>query len=648
MILKSMVYDSVLVKIRCWFHMRLLLFVSLCFVWLMSLAWVYPEHRDITMIAIHDLDPQQKQILAELWAHARRGYENRLCDLPADSTLAENPDRLDYAAWPAIAGDHSCSPKNLLTNVLETDWILKVADVAARLKMRLDEVGWERHHRLNVLRESDVELQSVDKAYATRAGSNNVHFLLAKPEVDTDALTYLSGCLEKGTELNAIGAYAWYHLSALMKASHLNNPDLTREERSLLARALLADEAFALHFLQDVFASGHVAGTWGNAALRKGTHDYYNEKGLAVNTWSGESLILLGDAWMRYEDALRAADAVRASLIQILDVAGLDDEDIILNASDSSLFTADSLDICKSIFMPNRKVDMKYGQYLADILVETPAPALAEGLGELPRFRAEIGPFMGIMAALYIGTHSGGFVQNQEDVGGIGGIEMALRLGFGIEGVVNESSDGLVFLDLGIRQDAASTSRILDFETASEFGDITAAVPSRSAYLARLRMPYWLLPLDLLIAAPVLLIASPATLADMAVVASNGGLIGWQSGIAMPIGRLQFLLGREISAYFYGYGSKKDRGLAYIQYKGFEELTLLDIRTFRLDFPIFEYRPFRSFSMDQSSSLDIQLSAGIEFPVHVSIIEPEYISDPEVKNIWHFGLRIAFDWRGYF
>ena len=45
---------------------------------------------------------------------------------------------------------------------------------------------------------------------------------------------------------------------------------------------MLADEAFALHFLEDGFSAGHVAGIWGNAALRKGTHDYYDEHGLEV------------------------------------------------------------------------------------------------------------------------------------------------------------------------------------------------------------------------------------------------------------------------------------------------------------------------------------------------------------------------------
>jgi hypothetical protein len=39
----------------------------------------------------------------------------------------------------------------------------------------------------------------------------------------------------------------------------------------------------------------------------------------------------------------------------------------------------------------------------------------------------------------------------------------------------------------------------------------------------------------------------------MAVVAANGGLIPWQAGIATPVGRFQFILGREVVATFYGY-----------------------------------------------------------------------------------------------
>ena len=86
---------------------------------------------------------------------------------------------------------------------------------------------------------------------------------------------------------------------------------------------MLADEGFALHFLEDTFAAGHVAGTWGDVSQRKGTHDYYNEAGLEVFTWGGGSMsaVLMGDAHMRREDTERAAGAVRDSLAQVIDQA---------------------------------------------------------------------------------------------------------------------------------------------------------------------------------------------------------------------------------------------------------------------------------------------------------------------------------------
>ena len=86
---------------------------------------------------------------------------------------------------------------------------------------------------------------------------------------------------------------------------------------------MLFDEAFALHFLEDMYASGHVAGSWGDVSQRKGTHDFYNQNGLEVFTWKGRdrTIVLMGDAHMRPEDAELAAKAVRTSLEQVLDTA---------------------------------------------------------------------------------------------------------------------------------------------------------------------------------------------------------------------------------------------------------------------------------------------------------------------------------------
>src|SRR5262249_54204845 len=40
-----------------------------------ALAWLYPEHRDITVLAIQRLEPAARAVLEQLWAEARTGHE---------------------------------------------------------------------------------------------------------------------------------------------------------------------------------------------------------------------------------------------------------------------------------------------------------------------------------------------------------------------------------------------------------------------------------------------------------------------------------------------------------------------------------------------------------------------------------------------
>src|SRR4029450_279383 len=79
-----------------------------------------------------------------------------------------------------------------------------------------------------------------------------------------------------------------------------------------------------------------------------------------------------------------------------------------------------------------------------------------------------------------------------------GGLDGAVRVGLGLEGVRNEAGDGLVFPEAGLRQDASTLG--------------AATVPGRGAITARLRVPFWLIPGDLVLAAPVLALSSPQTL----------------------------------------------------------------------------------------------------------------------------------------
>ena len=624
------------------FYFKTVLIVFLVFNSKQVFAWVYPEHRQIALIAINELPSEYRVILNRLWLEARTGYESRLTESVIDTSQGVKPTQLDYAAWLGISGDHSCSPEDLLNIVLKTEWILRVADIAAQLKIDIDNSKSPSQHT-NAIRESDIRLQRADLDYATRAGSNNVHFLLARPDVGTDARKYLQACLTGGTPLNALGAYAWFHVSAMYKAARYAKENLSPKEKSALILSAMADEAFALHFLEDVYAAGHIAGTWGNASVRKGTHDYYNEKGLEVVTWEGKHMVVLGDAYMRPQDAAVAAFSIRLSLEQLIDAAsGKIKIDYTLDKF-SQTNQPDSFSVCKNNFILPRKVE---ADFLIEILVKTPVPGLATGAGEMPRFRSELGKFFGISSSLNIAGINGGFGENQVQTGAIGSIEANIRWGFGMDGVLNLAGDGLVFLQAGWKLDGSSSSSFSSNTNSSVSStSLTTVIPGRAAYNLRLRLPFWLIPGDLLIAGPILYLFSPSTATKMAVIAGNGGLIPWQSGISTSIGRFQFILGREIGVSLYG-SSKTNNELVIPSSD--TSVTSITYKSTQLNFPFLEYRPFRSFSQDQSSSLIIQFFTGVDIPYDAKLVVPSGKAVPSLKSVWQIGMRIIFDWRKYY
>jgi hypothetical protein len=135
------------------------------------------------------------------------------------------------------------------------------------------------------------------------------------------------------------------------------------------------------------------------------------------------------------------------------------------------------------------------------------------------------------------------------------------------------------------------------------------------------------------------------TFTQMAVVAGNGGLIPWQAGIATPFGRMQFVLGREIGVNLYG-GASGDK-VFYSSSADSMALTVLSLNSVQLEFPIIELRPFRTFSVDQSSSMMVQLYAGLDIPtVWTDVVNPT--ATYTLQTIYLLGVRIAFDWRYYF
>lgn len=610
-----------------------------------AFSWIYPEHRDIFLMAIKKLDRDRRKELEKYWALARTSHESRLFPDAIDTSDSMKPQFIDYAAWPGIAGDHSMSSADMMHNILDTKWILNVAAIAAELKLGIA-TARNPSEQQNKLRDSDTKLLKADPDYVTRAGSNNVHFMLARPDVGTDARQYFKACFRDGIEMNAAGTYAWLHLSALLKAQKFARDSMSEAERSGLMLSILADEAFAVHFLEDMFASGHVAGTWGNSAQRKGTHDYYNEYGLEVTTWEGSRFILMGDAYMRPEDAERTSEVVLKSLIEVIDVAS-GHPMAMFKARENVLSLPDTLNVCKTNFLPPRTVDTAFREYLRPIILKTPVPGLAKGAGSIPRFRAEVGPFIGLAASGRAAMLLSGFGKYQSQEGYTGGLELAARVGLGLEGVLNESGDGLVFLSVGWRQDGPSSMTVVPDADLKQWGSIFAAVPARDALYFRLRVPFFLIPGDVILIGPFLYLFAPKAANKMLATAGNGGLIPWQSGIVTPIGRFQFILGREIAVYFYGSTKTPDSYIIPIDAEDTDEV-LLHMRTTQLEFPFLEYRPFHSFSSNQTGSLCLQFFGGFDIPGKRNVVFPSGAYSPPMQTTWNFGLRITFDWRYYF
>lgn len=643
-----------------------------------AFAWVYPEHRDILVLTVQGLDAERRAVFDGLWREARSGHEQRLCEEGADADQGVEPDCIDWAALAAIAGDHSCSSADMTAIVLESEWILGVAGVAATLKQSFAEVATRvpteadaedssgpkqitdfrrrlehksaQAARINALRTSDIALQRADPEYATRAGSNNAHFLLARPRTDTSPKEYADIALKPGAELNAVGVYAYYHLGALQKATRLANEQLTAEDRRKLTRAMLFDEAFAIHFLEDIFAAGHVAGTWGDVSQRKGTHDYYNAAGLEVFTWRGssDSLVLMGDANMRPEDARRAAAVVRKSLEQLLDTATGKLRSEFMPHTPGASLEPEAFDVCENFtFTPRAEgLQMVPGGLVqfAEVLGQTPVPSLGHGVGSMPRFRSELGLFTGLAGSVDLRLADGGFTPS-ESSGTVSGVDIAARIGVGLDGVIGDSGDGLMFLSVGLRGDSSSTHSIADPALATVGGNLTAAIPSRMGYTVRTRMPFYLLPYDLLLLSPMYAFA-PEQFTAMAVTASNGGLIPWQTGWATGVGRFQFVAGREVGMTFYG-RIGEDRVIAPGPTPS-DPPRIIDIKSTNYDLPILEYRPYRVFSSDQSSTLLVQVFVGADVPSGSShVVAPPSTPDIPLETVWSYGLRLVFDWRYY-
>jgi hypothetical protein len=611
-----------------------------------ALAWIYPEHRDQATAAIGKLDPAHRALLDALWSQARQGHEARLCASAAAGDQGEKVPCIDLAAWPAIAGDHSCSAENMLANILDDDWILQVASLSAKAKADMGSAKREDQRR-NALTRLDLGLERADREYSSRAAAGNAHFLT--PRTSFEVQDYVNVSLRPGMETNAMALYLVNHAAALeAAAAYQAAPEA---DRPALARRVLALETFAAHFLEDTFAAGHIAGSWGSVAERKGTHDHYNVAGLETRTWSGQPMIFFGDAHMRAEDLERVSTALVTSLSQVLDA--LEPGTAAANATAGITLGADlaegRFNACTSETVPDFSITPEARPIFAAVMRDMPIPFRGPGDASLPRFQAEIGPFVGLAAG---GSADWSTESLDGSSGGaFGSLSLGIRVGVGLESLLTDSGDGLLFLEgavtMNSREKAACGSGCT---VEQQLEALLPSFPARSALTARVRAPFWLIPGDLIIAVPFLLFTSPESLKKMGITAANGGLIPWQTGLETSVGRFQFVLGREVAATFFGYWNGDD---PMVVQSGEDPVTgrptfqAVGVRTIRWDFPVLEYRPYRWFGAKSSQAIIVQLGFSADHPERVRPLLSPNATPPELETRYLAFLRIVLDARRY-
>jgi hypothetical protein len=490
-------------------------------------AWLLPEHDRIAAAGVRLLPAGDLQLLEEAWSRGLAGTEPRYCrelgqGLSPGSVANERRWCAGFSALTALAADHSCTPDELAATVESAPWAGPLLLNARELGARLFTLPPDDQERVSAWREHNLALQRIDPKYVARAQNNTAHFLAVLEDAPVLG-RYLQRSLQAGGALNAVAIYAYFHRVALRAASRAATGCALDGERWRCGEAVTRDlrralltEAFAEHFLEDSFSSGHIVGSWGDVGQRLGTHDYYSEHGLDVRTWSGVPYAARGDAFLSAEDEPRAAAAVAESLGQLAAALRNGGE---VAGSDADLLICDPATSVPAGLEPSEQ--------LTQVIRYEPIPtSRAHGA---PRFRSEVG--------LFIGTSldGSGFALLRGSDLGYSDVRLRLGLGAGLalEGAFSRFMDGQMFVDL------------LLVTSMHEY-----AVSRRGiGFGVRVRMPYVVLPGDLLYLVGPTAIFSPDLAYQLAQIAVAGGVGRLQRQIILrKTLSAQWMLGREVTA----------------------------------------------------------------------------------------------------
>jgi len=610
-------------------------------------AWIWPEHRDIAVAAIRGLSPGDRAALAAMWADLKSEAGPQVCAALVDAG-AEPTSKfgdwdqicIDFPSYPALAGDHSCSTADLRSVATEQEWGRKVVWVASYVKRQLADTSTEaeRTDRWNF---SHLAMQYVDPAYLTRAAGNNAHFVIPRESVERKETlqAYVARTLSPDTEINATGIYVVYHTLAMRFAARYHAAAPT--ERPDLARRALLAEGVALHFLEDSFSAGHYAATWGTSAWQKGTHDLYSVIGLTTMTWSGELFASHGDAHMTERDEEVAAASVRTSLVQLVETAR-GQRAVSARPLDAEEQRVETLDFCKATHLAPMPIEPEARAASLSTLAQTPVPSGGPGSIHPPRARADIGPFLGVVSGVTGGLAFAGY----ETTGGLrwrSELDVGARVGYGLQGVLTTNMDGQMWAQASYVVDPAQLDLSCPGCPGGErTNKALPRVPSRSGLKLILRMPYYVLPFDLVLLTPTLLLASPKSLQNVVFAATAGGLLTIERPFSTGVGTLQFMAGREVGLTLFGYGGADQ----FLATPAPGVIEVVNYQSLEFDFPVAEWVPPRAFATVLSLAAEIQLGFTVEFPQKATL-QTGNTPYGGLGPSWFIYLRLRLDARKY-
>jgi hypothetical protein len=609
-------------------------------------AFVYPEHRDIGTEAVSRLQAADRTSLEALWKLARPAFRGPMCAAPSAGEQGLEPSCIDFAALPAIAGDHSCSPKNVVVDVLPSSWILDVARVGAETKAALASAEspsavFNRSATMN------LDLQSVDPEYLSRAGGNSAHFLLARESDELGA--YIEQSVRAGAPVNGLGLYLQYHVAAIQLARELAEGTAAGSPRAVAARDVIALETFALHWLEDAFASGHAAGTWGADAWRKGTHDYYCEHGLDMTTWGGERMTAFGDSHMRLADRERASRAASASVSQVLRALVPGDRlAASLRGVGAGLDAVYSFDSCRETKQPRSDGFGRLPPELFGLVRTFPMAGRGADDVHLARFRQEFGLFSGAFGSA-AGSLAGG---GTGSVGVRPSVELAagLRFGYAAPDIVGTVGTAKAFLEAGLVMQSSQVEACQGSAcTAGKLYELFPRVPSRTGLRIGARLPFYVVPGDLLVLAPVLALVAPRSLPKVGITAMRGGLVPYERSFRTRAGTFQLIVGREVDLTFFGYLTDSLQVRPYARDAiGESAFGVYDSRSVRARVPVLEWTPIRSFATNVTFAVPVQIGAGLELPLGSTPVFPTNVPPVGAGTSWDVFVRVQLDAQYYF